>query len=103
MARPGVRPFRRFVEDGRRGRRRARRGGGGCPPLRGRRALYGIALLEDEARLDPALAEFRACLADRPSSGLLGQVGPEMAAAFAKAHRAVPKPLEPYVPKSARG
>lgn len=60
------------------------------------RALYGVALLEDDGRLGLAVAQFGAFLRDRPGTQLLQALGPQMAAAFAAAHEAVPGALRPY-------
>jgi len=60
------------------------------------RALYGISLLEDDGQVRLALAQFKAFLADHPSSELLSLLGPDMAAAFVSAHVGVPAPLVRY-------
>jgi tetratricopeptide (TPR) repeat protein len=63
------------------------------------RALYGVALFEDEGRTAAALGEFRAALGDHPSHQLLRLAGPTMAAAFVQEHAALPPSLAAYRPR----
>lgn len=64
------------------------------------RAFDGIALLEDEQDGRGALQQFRAFLADKPSSALLSSVGSLMARAFVAEHAAIPSQLAPFAPKA---
>ena len=61
------------------------------------RALFGIALDEDDHDASGAIAQFRAFLADHPSSTLVAEVGPQLAAIYTAAHVAVPTRLRAYV------
>lgn len=60
------------------------------------RALDGIALYQDRSDVPGALRQFAAFLADKPSTTLLAEVGPEIAPVYTQAGVAVPKALKPY-------
>jgi hypothetical protein len=60
------------------------------------RVFYGIALLDDEADGSGALVQFRAFLADKPSSTLLDSVGTQLASAFTAEHASVPSALRKF-------
>lgn len=60
------------------------------------RVFYGIALLDDEADGSGALVQFRAFLADKPSSTLLDSVGTQLASAFTAEHAPVPSALRKF-------